>query len=99
MITGNENMCTSCHAGYTARPLFRTANYGPENINIDLVVCIENERPPISGGSIAGIVIGVFVAALIVCGVVFFLINKNKGKKTSIPAVEPKEVEMEEATA
>ena len=52
-----------------------------------------------SSGSIAGIVIGVFVALLIICGVVFFLINKNKGKKASIPAIEPKEVEMEEVTA
>ena len=101
MAVDNEDMCISCSAGYTARPLLRTEINYPDvgKINFDLVVCDENEKPSLAGGAVTGIIVGTVLGVLILCGAVFFLINKIKGKKASIPAEQPKEVEMEEATA
>ena len=60
-------------------------------------MCEENERLPMSSAAIIGIVVGAIVAVLIVCGVVFCIIMKNRGKKAQ--AAHPREVEMEEETA
>ena len=64
-----------------------------------MVVCDENEKPSLAGGAVTGIIVGTVLGVLILCGAVFFLINKIKGKKASISAEQPNGVEMEEATA
>ena len=88
-------MCIRCIDGYTTRFIFSFDEYN------SIIECDKNknERPPLSAGSVAGIIIGVFVALLIVSGLIFFFVKKNKNDKKRILAAQPKKVEMEEVTA
>ena len=74
-MANDENMCVSCADGYTARITIPIDEY------LNIVACDKNKELPMSGGTVAGIIIGVFVALLIVSGLVFFFINKNKNNK------------------
>ena len=89
LIANDEGMCASCATGFTARAIYNVDD-------ISIITCDENAKSPMSSGSIAGIIIGVIAALLIVGGLVFYFINKNK--RVHNPVAHNVDAELEVST-